>query len=269
MHTDTLSEQVKTAARERRCRIVERVATAFLAVAVLLLAFEPRSSSVIVEAGKKAVGLAQQADECDAYDLPGVLRFDYANHSANYWEPALSPCQVRDYMTPLAFSDVAVPELEFMRGRVVAFFGDSVDRLCAFVSSLLPLSRASPADPPLFFETRSALVHFCDFFGGEVETVWRDHPLMPALPQGREHAPEGCEFFRLASSSPPSVRSADRHPEHRPLAPEHDRLARQRDGRAAHLPPGAVRLPPRQRVPVRPVSRRRALDAAPPLPAAW
>ncbi|BGP51739.1 hypothetical protein JCM10450v2_007689 [Rhodotorula kratochvilovae] len=164
-------------AKERRYRLLERVAIAVLALLVVLLAVEPRSPSTVVEAGKKLVGLAEE-EECDPYDLPGVLRFDYENHTANFWEPALSSCKARDYMNPLAFNDDEVPELEFMRGRVVMYFGDSVDRF--------------------------ALQHFCNFLGGQAESITRGHPLMPPLPKGREHAPDGYRSYRNTTDWPAS-----------------------------------------------------------------
>ncbi|GAA5850456.1 hypothetical protein JCM9279_001422 [Rhodotorula babjevae] len=157
-----------------RCRIVERVAIVFLALLALVLATLPSTATDTV---KKLLRTNTQHDECDPYALPGVLRFDYENQTANFWEPALSQCTARDYMTPLT-SGAVLPELEFLRGRVVVFFGDSVDRF--------------------------ALKHFCDFCAGELETIGKDHALMPPLPVGREHAPEGYLSHRNTTDWPAS-----------------------------------------------------------------
>ncbi|GAA5850465.1 hypothetical protein JCM9279_001425 [Rhodotorula babjevae] len=167
------------ALRSSRCRIVERVALAFLALLVLVLAFSPSLPSTATDGFKTLLGAtAPPAAECDPYDLPGVLRFNYKNQTANFWEPALSQCRARDYMSAVGSTSGAVPELDFLRGRTVMFFGDSVDRF--------------------------AVKHFCELTGGEVETIWKDHALMPPLPVGREHAPEGYRSNRNTTDWPAS-----------------------------------------------------------------
>ncbi|GAA5908559.1 hypothetical protein JCM8208_002665 [Rhodotorula glutinis] len=164
--------------RSGRCRIVEHVALAFLALLVLGQLLAPRLPSAAHDALEMLLDTDSKPDECDPYALPGVLRFDYENRSANFWEPALSQCTPRDYMTALVSSRDDAPELEFLRGRVVVFFGDSVDRF--------------------------ALKHFCDFSTGELETIGKDHPLMPPLPVGREHAPPGYVSHRNTTDWPAS-----------------------------------------------------------------
>ncbi|GAA5942382.1 hypothetical protein JCM3775_003241 [Rhodotorula graminis] len=206
--------------RNGRCRIFERVALVVLAVLVLVVILEPSLPSAATANVKTFLGIHPQDDDCDAYALPGVLRFDYENRSANFWEPALSQCRPRDYMTALASDRDADNELDFLRGRVVVFFGDSVDRF--------------------------ALKHFCDFCAGELETIGKDHPLMPPLPLGREHAPPGYVSHRNTTDWPasemgvPHVCRVERHDFHLVnvfqfgLFPEDEALTRHHH----FLPPG-------------------------------
>jgi len=225
LDTDAQSRtQAAGTSRASRCRVVERVALAFPALLVLLLTLAPGLPSP--DTVKKLLGADSQPDECDPYALPGVLRFDYENQTANFWDPALSQCAARDYMTFLASGSAdAVPELEFLRGRVVLFFGDSVDRLCV----LPPLLATVLFEPELTSSSHSALEHFCEFCTGELETIDKEHPLMPPLPVGREHAPEGCAS--PSTSARPAGSSLTRAPARSPRTSQTSHTATRPTGR--------------------------------------
>ncbi|GAA5863720.1 hypothetical protein JCM8547_003700 [Rhodosporidiobolus lusitaniae] len=132
-------------------------------------------------------------EACNPYAQPGVLNVDTAVPSLNAWQPLFAPpsCQPVDYMSALqsfqrnqATSNETV-DIEFLRGRTVAIFGDSVDR-----------------------EHND---HFCGLIGGRFETIESSNELHPPYPPGQELPPEGYKSVISGEREWPNFSSSRPH----------------------------------------------------------
>lgn len=111
---------------------------------------------------------------CNPYHQFGLLNVSLSTPSENVWQPiaAAEDCQPTNYLEMLAQQHPSLPSknphLEFLRGRTILVYGDSIDR--------------------------DHVDDVCGFVGGRHELIHDKHPLSPPYPLGQESPPPGCTF---------------------------------------------------------------------------
>ncbi|GAA5865566.1 hypothetical protein JCM8547_007651 [Rhodosporidiobolus lusitaniae] len=150
-------------------RTLERVLLVVLG-GVVLWAVGRRMGTAAGGKGGGKVETAVKAQRCDPYSLPGHLQVSLnpSERHLNRWIPALSTCKATDYLSMLLDKGPWKSELEWLRGRTVVLFGDSVDRGFA--------------------------QHLCMWAHEREELIDEEHPLAPPYPPGREYPPPGYRW---------------------------------------------------------------------------
>ncbi|BGP20685.1 hypothetical protein JCM10213_001068 [Rhodosporidiobolus nylandii] len=155
----------------------ERVRVVWLLMGLaagVLLGYEMGGSGARMQEERESVVPETIPGRCDPYSSsrPGHLVLHPTSYADNGWQPlddGLPPCDPVNWMDLLRRSGQADTgglsaeewrSLEFLRGKSVVAFGDSVDR--------------------------DQNEHFCEFVGGKFDMIHAYDPLSPPYPEGEE-----------------------------------------------------------------------------------